>query len=154
MQENENILPDTCNFRDVQPIMMNLPYPPIQVRKKNKDYANILSFDYCGSVSEMSAITQYINNENRLSCGNCDMAKTILGIAMAEMIHLQKLGQLIFLLGGAVMDTGVYRYTGTCEKDAVSGYRIGKRGNLSVPHAYADDKRQLYQCRISKDYQR
>ena len=61
MQENENILPDTCNFRDVQPIMMNLPYPPIQVRKKNKDYANILSFDYCGSVSEMSAITQYIN---------------------------------------------------------------------------------------------
>lgn len=43
MQENENILPDTCNFRDVQPIMMNLPYPPIQVRKKNKDYANILS---------------------------------------------------------------------------------------------------------------
>lgn len=22
MQENENILPDTCNFRDVQPIMM------------------------------------------------------------------------------------------------------------------------------------
>ena len=36
MQENENILPDTCNFRDVQPIMMNLPYPPIQVRKKNK----------------------------------------------------------------------------------------------------------------------
>ncbi len=25
MQENENILPDTCNFRDVQPIMMNLP---------------------------------------------------------------------------------------------------------------------------------
>ena len=57
MQENENILPDTCNFRDVQPIMMNLPYPPIQVRKKNKDYANILSFDYCGSVSEMSAIS-------------------------------------------------------------------------------------------------
>ena len=24
------------------------------------------------------------------------------------------------------MDTGVYRYTGTCEKDAVSGYRTGK----------------------------
>ena len=110
MQENENILPDTCNFRDVQPIMMNLPYPPIQVRKKNKDYANILSFDYCGSVSEMSAITQYINNENRLSCGNCDMAKTILGIAMAEMIHLQKLGQLIFLLGEPsifLSDTGM-----------------------------------------------
>lgn len=167
MQENENILPDTCNFRDVQPIMMNLPYPPIQVRKKNKDYANILSFDYCGSVSEMSAITQYINNENRLSCGNCDMAKTILGIAMAEMIHLQKLGQLIFLLGGTI-DFSVRHRNGKeqlwtpeyidipehAKKDAVSGYRIGKSCDLSVPHAYADDKRQLYQCRISKDHQR
>ena len=30
------------------------------------------------------------------------MAKTILGIAMAEMMHLQKLAQLITLLGGTV----------------------------------------------------
>ena len=29
-----------------------------------------------------------------------------------------------------------------------------KAAILSVPHAYADDKRQLYQCRISKDHQR
>ena len=29
-------------------------------------------------------------------------AKTLLGIAMAEMMHLQKLGELIFLLGGEV----------------------------------------------------
>ena len=62
----------------------------------------MLKFDYCGSVSEMSAITQYINNENRLSCGKCSFAKVILGIAMAEMIHMQKLGQLIFLLGGTI----------------------------------------------------
>ncbi len=33
---------------------------------------------------------------------NCSLAKTILGIAMAEMIHLQKLGELICLLGGNV----------------------------------------------------
>lgn len=30
------------------------------------------------------------------------MAKTLLGIAMAEMMHLQKLGELICLLGGTV----------------------------------------------------
>ncbi len=102
MCENENILTDVCSFRDVQPIMMDLPYPAIRVREKNQEYANILSFDYCGSVSELSAITQYINNENRLSCGRCGLAKTILGIATAEMIHLQKLGQLIFLLGGTI----------------------------------------------------
>ncbi|MCI8327260.1 MAG: rubrerythrin family protein [Lachnospiraceae bacterium] len=102
MEERKEHLSNMCNFFDVKPIMMELPYPPIQVREKNRAYANLLSVDYCGSVSEMSAITQYINNENRLSCERCPMAKTILGIAMAEMIHLQKLGELIHLLGGNV----------------------------------------------------
>ena len=91
-----------CNFMGVAPIMMDLPYPPLQVKVKNPAYAQLLGVDYCGAVSEMSAITQYINNENRLSCDECEMAKTILGIAMAEMIHLQKLGELIILLGGNV----------------------------------------------------
>lgn len=100
--EEKAPLANTCSFVNVKPIMMDLPYPPIQVREKNQAYANLLSLDYCGSVSEMSAITQYINNENRLSCEKCPIAKTILGIAMAEMIHLQKLGELIFLLGGNV----------------------------------------------------
>lgn len=102
MSENESILKDECNYRNVQPIMMDLPYPPIQATEKNQEYANILSFDYCGSVSEMSAITQYINNENRMSCEKCDIAMIVLGIAMAEMIHMQKLGQLIYLLGGNI----------------------------------------------------
>lgn len=91
-----------CSFAGISPIMMDLPYPSIQVCGKNQAYADLLSIDYCGSVSEMSAITQYINNENRLSLQKCSVAKTILGIAMAEMIHLQKLGQLIVLLGGNV----------------------------------------------------
>lgn len=94
MEQNE------CSFAGISPIMMDLPYPSIKVCGKNQAYADLLSIDYCGSVSEMSAITQYINNENRLSVEKCSVAKTILGIAMAEMIHLQKLGQLIVLLGG------------------------------------------------------
>ena len=102
MKENENALVNTCNFRDVNSIMMALPYPLTQVREKNQAYANLISIDYCGAVSEMSSTTQYINHENRLSCDRCPLAKTILGIAMAEMIHLQKLGELIFLLGGNI----------------------------------------------------
>lgn len=102
MKENEMPLANNCNFSSVRPIMMELPYPPLQVSGKNRAYANLLSIDYCGSVSELSAITQYINNENRLSGERCQMAKTILGIAMAEMTHLQKLGELIALLGGNV----------------------------------------------------
>lgn len=102
MEEQAHPLSNNCSFVSVKPIMMDLPYPPLQVREKNQCYANLLSMDYCGSVSEMSAIAQYINNENRLSCEKCPLAKTILGIAMAEMIHLQKLGEMIFLLGGNV----------------------------------------------------
>lgn len=100
MEQKERPLTNTCSFANVRPIMVDLPYPPIQVQGKNLAYANLLSIDYCGAVSEMSAIAQYINNENRLSCEKCPMAKTLLGIAMAEMMHLQKLGELICLLGG------------------------------------------------------
>ncbi len=102
MEEKAGSLTNGCSFAGVKPIMVDLPYPPIKVREKNQAYAKLLSVDYCGSVSEMSAITQYINNENRMSAERCSLAQTILGIAIAEMIHLQKLGQLIFLLGGNI----------------------------------------------------
>ena len=102
MEEKRNLLINSCSFKDVRPIMIEWPYPPVQVRGKNRNYADLLSVDYCGAVSELSAITQYINNENRLSGKACSMAKTLLGIAMAEMMHLQKLGELIVLLGGDI----------------------------------------------------
>ena len=87
-----NSYTNTCSFAGIKPIMVDLPYPPVMVRERNQAYANLLSVDYCGPVSELSAITQYINNENRLSCEKCPLAKTLLGIAIAEMMHLQKLG--------------------------------------------------------------
>lgn len=100
--EKECLLTNNCNFQGIRPAMADLPYPPVQVNGKCQAYADLLSIDYCGAVSELSAITQYINNENRLSCNRCSIAKTILSIAMAEMMHLQKLGELIFLFGGNV----------------------------------------------------
>ena len=109
MEENATQLVNHCSFAGIRPIMVDLPYPPIQAEQKNPVYANLLSFDYCGSVSEMSAITQYINNENRISGEKCALAKTLLGIAMAEMMHLQKLGELICLLGGQVDFTAKMR---------------------------------------------
>lgn len=109
MEDREKNIADSCSFAGIRPIMADLPYPPIRVQCANPACANLLSVDYCGAVSEMSAITQYINNENRMSGERCSLAKTILGIAMAEMIHLQKLGELIFLLGGTVDFTARYQ---------------------------------------------
>lgn len=102
MEKDAEILMNRCSMMGVKPIMLELPYPPSRVRERNENYAGMLSMDYCGSVSEMTAIAQYINNENRMSCEACALAKMILGIAMSEMIHLQKLGELICLLGGDV----------------------------------------------------
>ena len=102
MNKNETTITNHCDFSNIRPAIVALPYPPIQVMEKNLNYANLLSIDYCGAVSELSSITQYINNENRLSCQHCPTAKVILGIAMAEMMHLQMLGELICLLGGKI----------------------------------------------------
>lgn len=102
MEEKKLTLVNECSFRDVSPIMMSLPYPPVRVKEKNPVYAGLLSIDYCGAVSELSAITQYINHHARLSMDSCTYANILLGIAMAEMIHLQKLGQLVCLLGGTL----------------------------------------------------
>ena len=112
MEEREKSITDSCSFAGIRPIMADLPYPPIRVQCANPACANLLSVDYCGAVSEMSAIAQYINNENRLASVKCPIARTLLGIAMAEMMHLQKLGELIVLLGGTLDFTAPFR-TGT-----------------------------------------
>ena len=102
MENKERPVMNNCSLFSLSPAIMALPYPATQVRGQNQKYAQLLSIDYCGSVSELSAITQYINHENRLSCEKCPFAKILLQIAMAEMIHLQKLGELIYLLGGSI----------------------------------------------------
>ncbi|MCM1174564.1 MAG: rubrerythrin family protein [Blautia sp.] len=93
---------NTCDFSGIKPVMADLPYPPIRVSGRNPSYADLLGIDYCGSVSEMTAVAQYINNENRLAGQKCQMAQVLLGMAIAEMVHLQKLGELIVLLGGDI----------------------------------------------------
>lgn len=109
MEERKNSLMCGCEFSGIKPVMVELPYPPIRVRNENLTYANLLSIDYCGSVSEMTAIAQYINNENQLAAARCPMAKALLGMAIAEMMHLQKLSELIILLGGKVDYTAKFR---------------------------------------------
>lgn len=102
LEEKKKTLVNQCNVTDVRPAIVGLPYPPIQVEGKNRNYAELLAIDYCGQASEMTSIMQYINHENKISLQKCPIAKTILGIAMAEMIHLQKLGEFICLLGGSL----------------------------------------------------
>lgn len=72
-------------------------YPTVQVEKPNKEYAKILLQDYAGSVSEETAIHNYLYQH--FVEGNkefSDLAKTV---ALNEMTHLGLLGETIKLLG-------------------------------------------------------
>ena len=105
MANNQEPLVCSCNFSGVKPAVMDLPYPPVRVRERNPDYADLISVSYCGMVSEMSAVMQYINNESRVAGSSCAAGKILLGMAMAEMTHMQILGSLIGLLGGNICYT-------------------------------------------------
>ncbi len=120
----EDMLTNKCNFSSVKPALVALPYPEIKVKERNKAYADLLALDYCGQSSEMTSIMQYINQEGRMSGNKCEIAQIILGIAMAEMIHLQKLGELICLLGGT-LDFTTKNSTGRQVMWSPSNVKIG-----------------------------
>jgi len=105
MANNKEKLMCDCNLFEIKPAVMNLPYPSVQVQERNLEYADLISVSYCGTISEMSAVMQYINNESRMINKKCLMGKTILGMALAEMMHMQILGEMIGLLGGTVCYT-------------------------------------------------
>lgn len=102
MDGMEKVLQNDCSFSGMSALNLPLPYPPIRALEENQFYANLLTLDYCGSVSELTAAIQYIHGESCLCCHQCKTAKTIVGMAVAEMIHLQKLGEMILLLGGHI----------------------------------------------------
>ena len=102
MEVNRKPLQNDCSFNNISPLMLPFPYPAIQVEEQNQFYANLLTIDYCGAISELTATTQYIHGEGCICCSHCTEARTLLGIAMAEMVHLQKLAELIILLGSSI----------------------------------------------------
>lgn len=77
----------------------NKPYPKIEVKEKNIFYANLLLQDYCGVISEATAIYQYIYQRINQFQSNVEFSQALLKIAIVEMRHLQLLGEAITLLG-------------------------------------------------------
>ncbi len=90
------------SLTNVIPAKINIPYPKIQVKSKNERYADILSRDFCSSVSELTAVMQYTNHEIRFKQKYCKAANIILSISKIEMMHMQMIGELIVLLGGSI----------------------------------------------------
>ena len=74
-------------------------YPEIKVEKQNINYAKLLLEDYTGSVSELTALTQYFNHEGVIFKQYPQVAQILSYIGFVETNHLQILAKLINLLG-------------------------------------------------------
>ena len=80
-------------------VKIDLPYPEVKVKEKNTYYADLLSQDYAGVVSESTAVMQYSYQHFDKSKENKEFAEIIAEIAEVEMKHLELLGETIKLLG-------------------------------------------------------
>ena len=80
-------------------VKIDLPYPEVKVEEKNTYYADLLSQDYAGVVSETTAVMQYSYQHFDKSKENKEFAEIIAEIAEVEMKHLELLGETIKLLG-------------------------------------------------------
>lgn len=86
----------------MKPLIVDMPYPKIENIQKNQNTAALIYPLYSGSEGELNAILQYVfqsfyfdgDSEN-------DVKKVLNGIALAEMMHLEMLGDLLYKLGVA-----------------------------------------------------
>ena len=89
-------------------VKLDIPYPEVMVEEKNSYYADLLSQDYAGMVSESTATFLYSYQHFNTFKSNEEFSKIIEEIAIVEMKHLEMLGKTIKLLG----NEPVYK---TCE---------------------------------------
>lgn len=80
-------------------VKLDIPYPEIRVEEKNPYYADLLSQDYAGNISETTAILLYSYQNFDKFSENKEFSKLIAEIATVEMKHLAILGKTIKLLG-------------------------------------------------------
>ncbi|MDV4149672.1 ferritin-like domain-containing protein [Clostridium sp. AL.422] len=74
-----------------------LPYPEIDIKEKNLEYAKLIKKCYCGLCSELTLVNQYTYQQLLM---NSYLKEIFKKIAMVEEEHLNILGNLIIALGG------------------------------------------------------
>lgn len=80
-------------------VKLDIPYPEVKVEEKNPYYADLLSQDYAGEVSETTASFLYSYQHFDTFSSNEEFSNIIEEISIVEMKHLEMLGKTIKLLG-------------------------------------------------------
>lgn len=84
------------------------PYPQVNIKEKNKDYAAMMLDNVGGIISEMSAVNSYLYN-SVVSKSNGDLSVIFDKIAIVEMRHLKIFSSLAFQLGQDPRIWSVYK---------------------------------------------
>lgn len=85
-------------MNDVFNVVVNIPYPNIEISRKDPSFAYKLLNVYAGNISELSAITQYSFQSFYLNEYK-DLSNILEQISIVEMRHLKILAKLILKLG-------------------------------------------------------
>lgn len=83
----------------MKPLVCDLPYPSIDILTKDIRSGNIISFAYATLKGEITATLQYTYHHFFLTGKNVDDAETLMSIAIAEMKHIDILGESMIKLG-------------------------------------------------------
>lgn len=93
--ESKDTQNDLCNDK----VILNKPYPPINVIQPNPTYGKLLLINYAGAISELTSAMQYEYGHLRLSTAYPKISNILKCISEVEFRHLDILGELITKLG-------------------------------------------------------
>lgn len=83
-----------------KPLIVDAPYPSLDGLSCDPFSSRIISAAYATPSGELSAILQYVYHSlNFAHCGYKSIADTLMSIAIAEMEHLELLGEALINMG-------------------------------------------------------
>ncbi len=83
-----------------KPLTLPQPFPTTDDLSEDAYSLRLISPAYASSTGELNAVLQYIYHSFFFKrCGYADVAEKLVSIAVAEMLHLNLLGQTVLALG-------------------------------------------------------
>lgn len=138
-----------------KPLIAQLPYPSVKKLTCDPIAARILTSAYATSCGELNSILQYVYQSFVFNhAGKEDVAELLKSVAMAEMMHLDMLGNALINLGAQP----IYTFTPPAAFNFYSTKFVSYTGKfadmleddiIAEKHAVCSYKKML--CRLKND---
>ncbi len=132
----------------MKPLILDLPYPSAADLTTDVRSGNIISFGYATLKGEISAVLQYVYHRFYFGIINKEDADALMSIALAEMRHIDILGEAMLRLGVSpryVQCPNTYAYYNTSQvSKATSPAKMLMDDVESEMNAIADYQKMLF----------